>query len=365
MRKLDVAALVREGVNRRINVGQSLSLYVRGKSALWLFQYRDRINKRHRTLSLGSAIGPAALSITEARARRAKAWADLLAGTALTPNRGNGKTFAEATEAFLAVRSSSWKATSNEGAAYQRLLKQAPSFAALPMSVIDAPSIRDALKPWHGTQTSIKHLARIKAVIDFAIASGWFTHANPATMAIAGKLLPKVATVEHHDAMPSADVPSFMRKLATFDVPASRALAFTILTVARTGEALGATWREIVGDQWRIPGERMKAGKDHVVPLTPAAFALLGDRGKPEALVFGKLDDRAMRPFVKDRGCRVHGFRSTFMDWANEAGHDANLVELSLAHAVGSTVTRAYARSDLLERRRGLMEAWSTFASGA
>jgi integrase len=361
-RKVDVASLLRKP--GRTSVGQGLSLWVRGNSALWFFQHRDRINKkRRRTMSIGSAIGTDAIGITEARARRAKAWADLLAGTALTPARGNGKTFAEALTAFVRVRATSWKPSSGEGAAYDRLLKQAPGFAALPVASIDASAIAAALAPWRGTQTAFKHLSRIKAVIDFAIASGWFTRANPATMSIAGKLLPSVATVNHHDAMAAADVPAFMRELATFDAPAARALAFTILTAARTGETLGAVWGEIDGDVWTIPGDRMKAGAAHSVPLAPAAMALLGPRGADDALVFGTLNEKAMRPFVKDRGCTVHGFRSTFADWANEAGQDATLVELSLAHAVGSTVTRAYARSNLLERRRELLEAWATFAT--
>jgi integrase len=134
------------------------------------------------------------------------------------------------------------------------------------------------------------------------------------------------------------------------------------MTAARAGETLGATWREITVDQWQIPGDRMKEGHEHSVPLTPEALALLGARGGPDELVFGKLDERAMRAFVKDHDCKVHGFRSTFMDWANETGQDANLAEMSLAHAIGSQVTRAYARSDLIERRRALMQAWSTFA---
>lgn len=362
-RKVDVASLLRKP--GRTAVGQGLSLWVRGNSALWFFQHRDRVNKkRRRTVSIGSAIGPDAIGITEARARRAQAWADLLSGVAVAPARG-GKTFGEALAAFVAVRSSSWKPSSGEGLAYDRLLKQAPSFAAMPVASIDASAIATALAPWRGTQTAFKHLSRIKAVIDFAVASGWYDRPNPATMAIAGKLLPSVATVEHHDAMAWSDVPGFMRELATFDAPAARALQFTILTAARTGEVLGACWREIVGDVWTIPADRMKADVEHSVPLVPEALALLGARGADDALIFGALKDKAMRVFVKDRGCTVHGFRSTFADYCNEHGQDANLAEMSLAHTVGSPVARAYARSDLIVRRRALMQAWSAFATGA
>lgn len=169
--------------------------------------------------------------------------------------------------------------------------------------------------------------------------------------------------VKHHEAMPSADVPAFFAILAASGTPAARALQWTILTAARAGETLGMTWGEIDKALWAIPGVRMKAGKDHTVPLAPEALALLGDRGKPEALVFGHLDDRALRVFVRDRGCRVHGFRSTFAVWAAESGWELELRKLALAHAVSGATAQAYNRSQQVDRRRAMMTAWARFAT--
>lgn len=352
-----IEAMVRQG--GRFSFGDSILLWSRGKrSALWVFKFRHPQTKVFSTKSLGS--WP---QVTEEHAyiKRNQFWNKLKGSASFVPVSGNGLTVAEALKHFVAVRSKSWKATSTEAASYDRL---AAAFGSTLLASIDAPQVAAALRPWHGTSTSLKHMSRVKAVIDFAIANGWFTRANPATMAIAGKLLPEVATVEHHDAMAWGDVPAFMKTLAAFDIAASRALRWTILTAGRAGETLGATWGEIVGDQWQIPGERMKARKAHVVPLTREALALLGHRRDDSDLLFGHLDERAMRVYVRDHGCKVHGFRSTFADWANEAGHDANLVEMALAHAVGSQVTRAYARSNLLERRRELLTSWAAYCLG-
>src|ERR1039458_5384566 len=155
-----------------------------------------------------------------------------------------------------------------------------------------------------------------------------------------------------------------MRELATFDLPAARALQWTILTAARAAETLGLTWSEIDLDRalWAIPGERMKAGKAHTVPLTAEALALLGPRGAEDEFVFGNLDGRAMRHFVKDHGYTVHGFRSTFTDWAAESGWDFELREIALAQAVSDATARAYNRSAQIDRRRSMMSAWSAFA---
>jgi integrase len=176
-----------------------------------------------------------------------------------------------------------------EARAHRRLLTL--DLAKLPLSRIDTAAVRQALAPWDGTPTSKKVRTKIKSVIDFAKASGWFIGDNPAAHETMGKLLPAVARARHHEAMPWADVPAFMRAIAAFDTPASRALRFTILTAARSGETLGATWSEIQGDVWAI-GERMKEGIPHSVPLTSAAIALLGTPGEPDAPVFGKLHKR-------------------------------------------------------------------------
>lgn len=159
-----------------------------------------------------------------------------------------------------------------------------------------------------------------------------------------------------------------MKALSAFDTPASRALRWTILTASRSGETRGAVCGEIANDVWSIPAERMKENAVHIVPLTSEALALLGERGQPDELIFrgptGKaIDAKAMMDHIRDHGYSVHGFRSTFVDWAAEAGYPSELRELALAHAVGDGVERTYRRSGLVEQRRAMMQAYATFAT--
>ncbi len=162
-----------------------------------------------------------------------------------------------------------------------------------------------------------------------------------------------------------------MKELATIDAPASRALRFTILTGARTNEARGAKWKEIEGDIWTVPAGRHKEDKEHIVPLVPAALALLGDRGEPDDLIFGVMGTNAMLDLAKKLVAKlwpglkvvVHGFRSTLSTWAAEQGYPDELAEMALSHAVGDAVQRAYQRSTRVNARRELMKAWADFAT--
>ena len=368
MRKFDVAAAIRQGGNKRYAIGNGLSLYVRGNSALWVYQYRDRQTKRLRQTSLGSAKGYEAMSISKAREARDRYRISLLDGTA--PRRGApvGKTFGDALLAYLATRASAWKGGIDgaEADAHRRLLDL--DFAKLSLSQIDTAAVRAALLPYDGTRNSVKIRTKIASVIDFAKASSWFHGDNPAARATMGKLLPAVRKTVPHEAMPSAELPAFMKTLTAFDTPASRALQFTILTAARASETFGARWSEIQGDVWAIGAERMKEGAPHSVPLAAEAIALLGERGRPDDLIFAassgkKLGGNAMMDFVRDRGATVHGFRSTFTDWAAEAGYPSELRELALAHAVGDGVERAYRRTGLVDQRRPMMQAFAAFAT--
>jgi integrase len=161
-----------------------------------------------------------------------------------------------------------------------------------------------------------------------------------------------------------------MRDLAAFDTASSRALRFTILCAARAGETRGATWGEIQNDVWSIPGERMKEGVPHSVPLTSEALALLGPHGELGELIFksptgAMLHEDAMRAYVKDRSCTVHGFRASFATWAAEHGYPQEHREAALAHATGDATERAYQRSTMIAARRPMMEAWTAFAASA
>jgi integrase len=146
---------------------------------------------------------------------------------------------------------------------------------------------------------------------------------------------------------------------------ASNALAWTILTAARAGETLGATHSEIIGDTWTIPGERMKEGIAHSVPLAPEARALIGSGSGPLFVgPRGKLGSHRMIELLKELapGFTVHGFRSTFSDWAAENRFPFELREMALAHAVGGETQKAYNRTDLIKRRRDMMESWAKYA---
>jgi integrase len=184
----------------------------------------------------------------------------------------------------------------------------------------------------------------------------------------------KVKKVRHHAALPFSQMPAFMVDLRGQDTSAARALEFTILTASRAGEVLGARWSEIDldGGIWTVPAERMKAGVEHRVPLSKPALALLAQvRSLDDTFVFPgsrrkhPLNDDVMRDLLARlgrAGLTVHGFRSSFRDWAGECtSFPRDLAEMALAHTVGDATERAYRRSDLFEKRRELMDAWGAW----
>jgi integrase len=253
----------------------------------------------------------------------------------------------------------------------------------LPVQSIDTPLILNTLKPlWHDrTETLSRVRARIASVLDYAKAAGYRQGDNPASWNIIGKLLPargKVAPVNHYEAVDYRLVPQFVAELRKREGTAAQALLFLIYVAARTNEVLEATWAEINFDEalWTIPPERMKAGKEHKVPLAPEVLALLrglyreGD--SDDGLVFlgaqpGKpLSPPAMASVMKRMGYSAvpHGFRSSFSDWAHErTGHSNHAIEISLAHSVGSETEKAYRRGEMLEKRRRLLADWARYCS--
>jgi integrase len=179
----------------------------------------------------------------------------------------------------------------------------------------------------------------------------------------------KVSKVEHHSTLPYADLPAFMAELRELDGIAARALEFLILTAARSGEVLGATWSEmdLEGRVWAIPSGRMKAGREHRVPLSEPAVAILA-RLERKGIKLFPISAVTLRQVLK-RMCRgeltVHGLHATFSTWAAENAFPRELVEMALAHTVGDAVERAYQRSDLLVRGRALAEAWGRYCDGS
>ena len=254
-----------------------------------------------------------------------------------------------------------------------------PKIGRLPVSEVGQPEIMQVLLPlWTEKHETAKRLAqRIKAVLDVAKSKGYRDGENPVTTIKDARVLPQVKQkVQHHKAMHWKDVPAFYAELATKDAMAAKALMFTCLTTSRTSEVLNAHWTEFDFEEmlWTVPAERMKADQEHRVPLTPAMLAIVQPlqafrsdvvfegqkRHKPMSNMAMLMLLRRMRV----EGITVHGFRSSFRDWAAEqSDFSRDLAEMSLAHQIGSEVERAYARTDLLDKRRELITAWGCYVS--
>ena len=254
----------------------------------------------------------------------------------------------------------------------------------MPMKVdaIETDDVLKVLRPiWTvKRETASRVRGRIEKILDAAKARGYRRAENPARWrGHLDHLLPKQAKLSrgHHAAMPYPDLPAFLKTLRQRAAIAALALEFCILTAARTGEVLGARWEEIdmTGHVWTVPGARMKAGREHRVPLAARAAEILeimaaarmGDfvfpgqkKGKP---LSGMAMEMMLRR-MKIENATVHGFRSSFRDWAgNETNFPRELAEQALAHVIGDKAEQAYRRGDALERRRALMDAWADFAS--
>lgn len=286
-------------------------------------------------------------------------------------------TFEELAQQVHIDRMPTWK-NAKHGAQWLNTLRDYafPKIGRMPVDSIGQPEVLMCLSPiWTDKHETARRLAqRIKTVLDVARSRGFRDAENPVTAVKEAGVLPKVkAKVEHHDAMPWRDVPAFYADLEGRSATAAKALQFTILTACRTSEVLGMTWGEVDLDArlWTIPAARMKGGVTHRVPLTDEMVRVLeGVKALGGDFVFrgqkrgAPLSNMSMLMLMRRMECgqfTVHGFRSTFRDWAGEeAGAPREVAEAALAHQFGSDVERAYARSDLLERRRELMAAWST-----
>jgi integrase len=299
-----------------------------------------------------------------------------------------GRTFKEVADEFIERNKAGWRNAKHRQQWTNTLETYAyPLLGALPVSGIDTGLMVRVLEPIWTTkpETASRVRGRIEAVLDAATARGFRDGPNPAMWkGNLAHILParsKVRRVAHHAALPFDEIPAFLAALRGREGTAALALEFAILTAARTGEALGAIWAEIdLGVKvWTIPAERMKAGREHRVPLSAPALAVLRKvrdlavkkDGKPDpaAPVFPghrraiQLSNMALLMLLrrmKRDDLTVHGFRSSFTDWAAErTAYPREVVEMALAHAIGNAVEAAYRRGDLFERRRKLMDAWA------
>jgi integrase len=294
-------------------------------------------------------------------------------------------TFAECADAYITAHKAGWRNPKHAAQWPATLATYVnPTFGELPVQAIDTALVTRVMEPiWtKKPETASRVRGRIESILDWATARGYRQGENPARWrGHLENLFPrrsKVRRVEHHAALPYSELSAFMLALRQQEGVAARALEFTILTAARTGEVIGARWEEInIAERlWSVPAERMKAGREHRVPLCGKALEIVeemraiggnfifpgGKRGKP-------LSNMAMTMLLRRMGHgdqTVHGFRSTFRDWAAErTNFPAEVAEMALAHAVTDKVEAAYRRGDLFEKRRALAEAWAKFCATA
>lgn len=289
-------------------------------------------------------------------------------------------TFDECADAYIKAHEAGWR-NIKHGQQWRNSIKQHASPVLGEMQVRDValPQVLKVLEPiWTTTNETASRLrGRIEQVLDWATARGLREGPNPARWrGHLDKLLAKPSKVnnrEHHAALPVGEAGAFMVRLRRAEGIGARALEFAILTAARSGEVRGVTWAEfdLDGKVWTVPAARMKAGKEHRVPLSPEALALLQTlpKGEADALAFlaprgGALSDMTLLAVLRrlEVPAVPHGFRSTFRDWAAErTNYPRDVAEMALAHAIGDKVEAAYRRGDLFEKRRRMMADWAKF----
>jgi integrase len=381
--------------------GGGLYLQIKAAGARsWVFRYRMGGRKTPRDMGLGSldsvSLAEARLKAADKRSlisdgvdpiearKRDKAAAALDASKAIT--------FKDCATAYLAAHREGWRNQKHAAQWTATLEAYAyPKIGKLAVRDVDAGAVLKVLeqksddlpgKPtlWSGkTETASRVRGRIEAILDWAKVRQYRAGENPARWR--GNLehsLPKrtkVQKVKHHEALPYGEVGAFVAQLRGQDGVAARALEFVILTATRTSEAIGARWHEIDQDKglWVIPAERIKAGKEHRVPMSAAALEIIKAQAKVREGEFVFPGGKSRRPLssnallallkrIKRDDLTVHGFRSTFRDWAAEQTNYArDVAEMALAHAIGDKVEAAYRRGDLFKKRERLMADWAKY----
>lgn len=379
---LKVAKLAKQQGLHAVGGVAGLYLQVRGDATSWIL--RAVIGGRRRDIGLG---GYPDVTLADARtAARAKR-AMIADGKDPIEERRAAKaklesvlTFDEAAKRLIKAKTPGWS-NPKHIAQWQTTLDTyaSPVLGKMPVDKIDIPHILAVLTPiWETkTETATRVRARIEAVLAWATVSKHRTGDNPARWKHnLDKILPepsKVTTKVHHPALPVDAMPEFMTALRARVAPAARCLELAILTATRSQEVRGARWDEIdmKAATWTIPGARMKAGKEHKVPLSPTAIALLKaqPRQARNPLVFpaerGKvLSDSALSAVLKRMEVPAvpHGFRSTFRDWAAEVSHyPRDVAEMALAHVIQDKTEAAYRRGDLFAKRALMMADWAKY----
>lgn len=388
--KLTAAKVDKETDPGRYGDGNGLWLQVTAqKTKSWLFRYMRDGKARQ------MGLGPVSLvSLAEARTRASDARRVILDGKDPIEHRkaerlaakieaAKGVSFQQCAERYIKAHEASWRNPKHRQQWPSTLARYVyPAIGTLPVSAVDTGLVLKVIEPLWATkpETAGRVRGRIEAVLDWATAREYRSGDNPARWrGHLDKLLPskrKLRAVRHHAALPYAQIPAFMSRLRAQEFVSARALEFTILTVSRTGEVIGALWPEINFEAkvWTVPAGRTKSGKEHRVPLSDRAVELLEALPREDGndhVFLGKrtgagLSNMAMLEHVKPRGITVHGFRSTFRDWAAETtAYPNHVVEMALAHVIGDKVEAAYRRGDLFEKRRRLMRDWAAHCAKA
>jgi integrase len=393
MGKLSAAKIAKLDLKKQAQYGDGRGLWLQVSAfgtRSWILRYM--IAGRARVMGLGPY---PEVTLAEARERAAGARKQIRDGIdpidARREKRMAAKieaakltSFAQCVEEYLETHESAWKNQKHRAQWRSTIATYAhPIIGKLPVAAIDTALVLKVLRPiWlKKPETASRLRGRIERILAWATVSEYRQGENPARWrGHLQEMLPaktRVRNVKHHSALPYKDVPTFMAQLRGRDSISARALEFTILNANRTGEAIGAKWDEVDFSTkvWTVPADRMKAGKEHRVPLTDRAMEILKllprERENPYVFVSGKkgtaLSNMAMLELLRGmsgNGYTVHGFRSSFRDWcAEQTNYPRELAEAALAHTLPDKVERAYQRGDLLEKRRRLMSEWAKFCA--
>lgn len=354
----------------------------------WLFRFT--IDGKAREMGLGSLH---TVSLAEAREKARNCRQQLDAGDDPIELRRRDRarrraetittmTFRQCAERYIRAHEASWRNAKHRGQWESTLETYVyPEFGRVPVDEVDTGLVMKVIEPLWATktETASRLRGRIEVILDWATARNYRRGENPARWrGHLDKLLPsktKVKKVKHHTALPYGEIGAFMAALRGQEGVAARGLEFLILTAARTGEVIGATWDEIDLDNkiWTIPAGRMKAKQEHRVPLSPAAVDLLKRQQEAKVSDYVFPGQRPRRPLsnmaflkllqrMKRDELTAHGFRSTFRDWvADCTSYPNEVAEMALAHTVSNKVEAAYRRGDLYEKRRELMNDWAEY----
>jgi len=383
---LAVSKLTKPGTHAVGGVaGLALRVYPEGQRA-WVL--RTMVAGKRREFGMG---GYPTVALASAKDRARATLDKVFAGvdpveekqrlrSALRAAKAKAVSFSKVAEQYIAQHEAGWKNPKHAAQWVTTLSTYAfPVIGSVTVANVDTPLVLKVLEPiWtEKTETASRVRGRIEVILDYATAKGLRDGPNPARwkghLALTLPARRKVAPVQHHAAIPVLEMPAFMSQLRDMDGVSARALEFLTLTAARSGEVRGMTWGEIdlKNKLWTVPASRMKAKREHRVPLSDAAWLILGSIKRVDGmdLVFpgargGALSDMSLTAIMRRLGLEAvpHGLRSSFRNWTAEmTSYPNEVAEMALAHTVSNSTEAAYRRGDLLEKRRPMMADWAEF----